>query len=213
MTVIEVETTESVNNLEALAQWAPFGRLKFAFHLYVPTTMVEVARRLCTEGHIPVAEIHTYHWVGDEMRFLPLQGSGGRTIDLRQGAGRRWPSRKLPRNPRDRRRPQSPGSPRRKSPQARPRKSGKFIRNVNSFAIFTVYPRQARVRNHVACPCCSAPGARAPTHSLLVSNPARCEGGATRARRRSYPVDRRTQPRHRVRLAENPRGEASCVAN
>jgi hypothetical protein len=72
MAVIEVETTESVNNLEALAQWVPYGRLKFAFHLYVPTSMVDVARRLCSDANVPVAEVHTYHWVGDEMRFLPV---------------------------------------------------------------------------------------------------------------------------------------------
>ena len=71
MAIIEVETVESVNNLEALAEWVPFGRLKWAFHLYVPTVMVDVARRLCTDSHIPVAEIHTFHWIGDEMRFLP----------------------------------------------------------------------------------------------------------------------------------------------
>jgi hypothetical protein len=69
--VIEVETVESVNNLEALAQWVPFGRLKTPFHLYVPTAMVDVAKRLCTDSQIPVAEIHTYHWIGDDMRFLP----------------------------------------------------------------------------------------------------------------------------------------------
>lgn len=82
LAVIEVETAESVNNLEALAQWVPFGRLKSAFHLYVPTTMVDVARRLCTDGNIPVAEIHTYHWVGDEMRFLPAYKapSDGRSL-------------------------------------------------------------------------------------------------------------------------------------
>jgi hypothetical protein len=72
MAVIEVETVESVNNLEALAEWIPFGRLKFPFHLYVPTAMIDVAKRLCADSHIPVAEIHTYHWVGDEMRFLPV---------------------------------------------------------------------------------------------------------------------------------------------
>ena len=72
MAVIEVETVESVNNLEALAQWVPFGRLKSPFHLYVPAAMVDVAKRLCTDSHIPVAEIHTYHWIGDEMRFLPV---------------------------------------------------------------------------------------------------------------------------------------------
>jgi hypothetical protein len=72
MAVIEVETVESVNNLEALAEWIPFGRLKSAFHLYVPAAMVDVAKRLCSDSHIPVAEIHTYHWIGDEMRFLPI---------------------------------------------------------------------------------------------------------------------------------------------
>jgi len=70
--VIEVETVESVNNLEALAEWAPFGRLKSPFHLYVPTAMVEVAKRLCTDAQIPVSEVHTYHWVGDEMRFITV---------------------------------------------------------------------------------------------------------------------------------------------
>jgi hypothetical protein len=72
MAVIEVETVESVNNLEALAEWIPFGRLKSPFHLYVPAAMVDVARRLCSDSQIPVAEIHTYHWIGDEMRFVPI---------------------------------------------------------------------------------------------------------------------------------------------
>ena len=71
MAVIEVETVESVNNLEALAEWVPFGRLKSPFHLYVPAAMVDVAKRLCTDSQIPVAEIHTYHWIGEEMRLLP----------------------------------------------------------------------------------------------------------------------------------------------
>jgi hypothetical protein len=77
LTIIEVETAESVNNLEALAQWVPFGRLKSAFHLYVPTAVVDVARRLCTDSNVPVAEIHTYHWVGDEMRFMPVYKAPG----------------------------------------------------------------------------------------------------------------------------------------
>jgi len=72
MAVIEVETVESVNNLEALAEWVPFGRLKSAFHLYVPAQMIEVAKRLCTDSKIPVAEIYSYHWIGDEMRFVPV---------------------------------------------------------------------------------------------------------------------------------------------
>ena len=35
-TVVEVETGESVNHLEALAQWAHYARTRAAFHLYVP---------------------------------------------------------------------------------------------------------------------------------------------------------------------------------
>ena len=44
--VIEVETGESVNHLEALAQWAHFAKLRAFFQLYVPAGMVDVARRL-----------------------------------------------------------------------------------------------------------------------------------------------------------------------
>ena len=88
MAVIEVETVESVNNLEALAEWVPFGQLKSAFHLYVPAQMVDVAKRLCTDSHIPVAEIHTYHWIGDEMRFLPVYKApaDGRPVSARPAA-------------------------------------------------------------------------------------------------------------------------------
>jgi hypothetical protein len=70
--VIEVETVESVNNLEALAEWVTYGRLRPAFHLYVPTSMMEVAKRLCVDHHVGVAEIHSYHQVGDELRFVPV---------------------------------------------------------------------------------------------------------------------------------------------
>lgn len=72
VTVIEVETVESVNNLEALSEWVSFGRLRPSFHLYVPTAMMEVAKRLCTDHNVPVEEIHSYHLVGDELRFVPV---------------------------------------------------------------------------------------------------------------------------------------------
>ena len=67
--VVEVETGESVNHLEALAQWAHFARTRAQFHLYVPAGMVDVARRLCEDNHIFVAEIWSYHTVGDQVRF------------------------------------------------------------------------------------------------------------------------------------------------
>jgi hypothetical protein len=67
--VVEVETGESVNHLEALAQWAHFAKIRAAFHLYVPAGMVDVARRLCEDSHIFVGEIWSYHTVGDQVRF------------------------------------------------------------------------------------------------------------------------------------------------
>jgi len=70
--VVEVETVESVNNLEAMAEWVPYGRLRPAFHLYIPASMAEVAKRLCTDFNVPVAEIFSYLWLGDEMRFLSV---------------------------------------------------------------------------------------------------------------------------------------------
>jgi hypothetical protein len=67
--VVEVETGESVNHLEALAEWAHFSRLRAPFHLYVPAGMVDVARRLAEDNNIYVSEIWSYHAVGDQMRF------------------------------------------------------------------------------------------------------------------------------------------------
>lgn len=73
--VVEVETGESVNHLEALAQWAHFGRLRADFHLYVPSGMVEVARRLCEDNRVQVTEIWSFHTVGDEVRFTLVHRS------------------------------------------------------------------------------------------------------------------------------------------
>ena len=100
MAVIEVETVESVNNLEAMAEWMPFGRLKSPFHLYVPAAMVDVAKRLCSDSQIPVAEIHTYHWIGDEMRFLPVYKAPADGRPAHVQPPRSPPHGPLPRRPR-----------------------------------------------------------------------------------------------------------------
>lgn len=75
--VVEVETGESVNHLEAMSQWAAFGRLRVPFHLYVPANMIDVARRLCTDLQIQVAEVWNYHTVGDQIRFTLVQKAAG----------------------------------------------------------------------------------------------------------------------------------------
>jgi len=67
--IVEVETTESVNHLEAMAEWVSFGKVRGAFYLYVPAGATDVARRLCEESHVSFTEIWSYHAVGDQMRF------------------------------------------------------------------------------------------------------------------------------------------------
>ena len=73
--VIEVETGESVNHLEALAQWTHLAKLRVPFHLYVPAGMVDVARRLCEDNQIAVNEIWSFHNVGDQVRFALVHRS------------------------------------------------------------------------------------------------------------------------------------------
>jgi len=67
--VVEVETGESINHLEAMAQWAAYGRLRVPFHLYVPIGAVDMARRLALDHEVVVTEIWTYDNIGDQVRF------------------------------------------------------------------------------------------------------------------------------------------------
>ncbi len=75
--VVEVETAESVNNLEAMSQWVAFSKQRADFHLYVPASAIDVTRRLCTEIGIEVTEIWAYHSVGDQLRFVLVQRAPG----------------------------------------------------------------------------------------------------------------------------------------
>ncbi len=72
---VEVETTESINHLEAMSEWVTFSRLKAAFHLYVPTGSIDSVRRLCTDLNVNVAELWAYQSVGDQIRFTLVQRS------------------------------------------------------------------------------------------------------------------------------------------
>jgi hypothetical protein len=103
--VVEVETGESVNHLEALAQWAHFGKLRAAFHLYVPAGMVDVARRLCEGNHIHVAEIWSYHVVGDQPRFTLVHRSKEAPPVARTRPPVKAPAKAAPRPPAPARKP------------------------------------------------------------------------------------------------------------
>ena len=71
--VVEVETSESINHLEAMSQWKTFSSLNVQFHLYVPVSGVDSARRLCADHQIVTTEIWAYHAIGDQIRFTPVQ--------------------------------------------------------------------------------------------------------------------------------------------
>ena len=115
--VVEVETGESVNHLEALAQWAHFSRTRASFHLYVPAGMVEVARRLSEDNQIFIDEIWSYHSVGDEMRFTLVHRSREAPATVRTPPARRQP-RPAPRRP-------SAATARRKAVRAKPARNAK----------------------------------------------------------------------------------------
>jgi hypothetical protein len=114
--VVEVETGESVNHLEALAQWARFAKLRGGFHLYVPSTMVDVARRLCEDNQIAVTEIWSYHALGEDVRFTLVQRAR-ETPEPRRAAARPATSHQKVRAPK---RPvRAKATPRRKAATAR----------------------------------------------------------------------------------------------
>ena len=75
--VVEVETGESINYLEAMAEWGHYARLRAPLHLYVPMGSVDLARRLAADNNIPVAEFHSYHQIGDLIRFASVHRAPG----------------------------------------------------------------------------------------------------------------------------------------
>ena len=83
--VVEVETGESVNHLEAMAEWVPFGKIRGAFYLYVPAGTTDVARRLCEESRVSYTEIWSFHAVGDQMRFTMAHRSARAAAASRRG--------------------------------------------------------------------------------------------------------------------------------
>ncbi len=74
--VVEVETTESINHLEAMSQWGAFSRLRVPFQLYVPAGAVDSTRRLCADLQITVGELWSYNAFGDQIRFTLVQRTG-----------------------------------------------------------------------------------------------------------------------------------------
>jgi hypothetical protein len=125
--VVEVETGESINSLEALAEWMPLARLHAAFHLYVPAGAVDVARRLCDDHGIVVNEIWSYHPIGDQMRFTLVH----RTSIVKKAPAKTSKAKETRRLARRAARHQPKAKPRR---AARPAKGSKRPRAARSGA-------------------------------------------------------------------------------
>ena len=66
---VEVETGESVNAIEARAEWGVYSQLKVPLHLYVPPACVDAVKRICAEYQILVSELWTYTSSFDQVRF------------------------------------------------------------------------------------------------------------------------------------------------
>jgi hypothetical protein len=69
LATVEVETGESVNAIEARAEWGVYSKLKVPLHLYVPPNCVDAARRIADEYQIIVSELWTYSTTFDQVRF------------------------------------------------------------------------------------------------------------------------------------------------
>ena len=102
---VEVETSESVNHLEARSQWAHLGRARAPFHLYVPVGSVDMARRLAAENDVNVSEIWSFHTIGDQTRFTLVHRAPG---DARRPTREARPAAPMPPKPASPAKPAAP---------------------------------------------------------------------------------------------------------
>ncbi len=169
--VVEVETTESINHLEAMSQWGTFSRLKVQFHLYVPLGGVDSARRLCSDLQIATSEIWAYQAVGDQIRFTmvhrtPQPGdsasAGAVSSAARPAAARPEREPKVAAPPAARNRPAA--APARPAPSARPSAAGRTATpRARTAAAPAARPSAARPTRRPATAEAGAPARRAAT--------------------------------------------------
>ena len=196
--IVEVETGESVNHLEALAQWAHVLRSCVRHSISTcPSSMVDVARRLCEDNQIAVTrslELPRHRrrralHAGPEIREgLPGQASVSGSqpgVPARQVR----PALRSPRLLRPPAAAATSGGPARPAAAARPAgqtwprgkavgearpKAGSRTEAQVAGAISQIFARQARVRTHLPGAYGQSPGQTVSAPDpLLVSDPAR----------------------------------------
>jgi hypothetical protein len=98
--LVEVETGESVNNLEAMSQWVPFGRARAPFLLYVPVLALDAARRLCESHQVTVAELWTYRGTLDGFDLVRvMHNPSASTLSAPAPAAEKGPKKPKPERP------------------------------------------------------------------------------------------------------------------
>ena len=187
MGTVEVETAESVNHLEAMAQWAHLGRARAPFHLYVPAGCVDIARRLAAENGVNVAEIWSFHTIGDQTRFTLVHRA---PVPEPRRAAQPRPSARTADQPRapeakKRREPAASETQGRelardrqsRAPQARDHSKGSAgarAKKEIAPADAAHHTRQAWIREHLRRPYPAPADAHPSTDPLLVPDAARC---------------------------------------
>ena len=127
---VEVETGESVNPIEARAEWGNFSKLKVPMHLYVPPACVEAVKRICDEYQIIVSELWTYTTSFDQVRFtlvskspdaptvkVPVKAAPAQPVRQAQGRSKPAPKPAVKAKPAPKAKPASKGKAK---PKARP---------------------------------------------------------------------------------------------
>ena len=97
--VVEVETGESVNNLEALAQWVHFSKARVPFHLYVPVPGYDAARRLCEANGARPAEIWTYRPTNDGFDLVRIHHDASVAVAPKRPTPPKAPAPAAPKKP------------------------------------------------------------------------------------------------------------------
>ena len=92
--VVEVETAESVNHLEAMSEWTHFGKARGAFYIYVPAGFTDIALRLCQNAKINVTEIWAYYAFGSQAKFS-MEYRSPRAARLAKAAKKKVSSKKV----------------------------------------------------------------------------------------------------------------------
>ena len=214
MGTVEVETAESVNHLEAMAQWAHLGRARAPFHLYVPAGCVDIARRLAAENQrqrrrnleLPHdRRPDPIHARAPRARseIRRLRNPTGRRPAAAATAGRRLQSRVASRRPPGGRRP-----PRRRRPkprdQALGRSQGRLQPDAEKEVALPTLRFTRDKRGYENTYVVHSPRRRhagAPRILYWFRTPPGRPGRAGRPGRGRDPADRRAQPADPLRLA------------